>query len=276
MLTLARFTFREAVRKRIVLAAVVLTVVFLGLFGFGTHFAVRELETSPHILPAFRPVLVSQLLLTGVWLIGLASALLAIFAGAGSLSAEVESYTLHAIVSKPIGRWEIVLGKWLGLGTMAVAYTVVSTAAVIAIVWLRAGYVPPSPLLAVGSLALQTLLLLSLTMLGSALFPALATGIVVFMLHAIAMGGGAQEQIGFLLRNQTMQVIGVWVSLLIPSDALAKLAASALQTTTGSPTAMPGPFTVLAAPSPWMAAYAALYLLLCLTLAIARFERQDL
>jgi Cu-processing system permease protein len=273
---LARFTFLEALRRRTVVAAAILTLLFLGLFTFGTHYAVRELETSVLIIPSAKPLLISQLLLTGMWISSLASGMLAIFSASGTISGEVENATLHAIAAKPLRRWEIVIGKWLGLAAMAVVYTVVIVGAVIAIVWLRAGYAGTSPLLAIGALAMQTVVLLSLTVLASAWFPSLATSIGVFIAHAIAMAAGVEEQLGFMLKNETMQNAGVWVSLAIPSDAMEKLAAAALQNTTGATLAMPGPFSVLAPPSPWMVAYALVYSALCLLLAIVRFDGQDL
>jgi len=275
-LALARFTFHEAIRKKIVVAAVSLTLIFLALFALGTHFAVRELETSTIIIPSVKPILVSQLLLTGVWITSLASGLLAIFAASGTISGEVENATLHAIAAKPLPRWEIVVGKWLGLATMVTSYTIVVAGIVIATVWMRAGYAGTSPHLALLALSMQTLVLLSLTVLGSAWFPSLATSIGVFMLHAIAMAAGIQEQLGFVLKNQTMQDAGLYVSLVIPSDAMQKLAAAALQNTTGATLTMPGPFSVLAPPSPWMVAYAALYIVLCMLIAVARFDAQDL
>src|SRR4051812_560037 len=158
-LALARFTFHEALRRRTVLAAAILTVLFLGLFTFGTHYAVRELETSVLIIPSAKPLLISQLLLTGMWISSLASGLVAIFTASGTISAEVESATLHAIAAKPLRRWEIVVGKWLGLAVMATVYTVILVGAVIAIVWLRAGYAGTSPLIAMAALAMQTLVL---------------------------------------------------------------------------------------------------------------------
>jgi ABC-type transport system involved in multi-copper enzyme maturation permease subunit len=275
-LVLARFTFHEALRRRTVLAAAILTVLFLGLYALGTHFAVRELETSVLIIPSAKPLLISQLLLVGMWIASLASGLMAIFCASGSISAEVENATLHAIAAKPLRRWEIVVGKWLGLAVMAVVYTVVVAGVVIAIVWARAGYAGSAPLVAVGALAMQTVVLLSLTVLASSWFPSLATSIGVFIAHAIAMAAGVEEQLGFVLKNETMQNAGVLVSLAIPSDAMEKLAAAALQNTTGATLAMPGPFSVLAPPSPWMVAYAAIYSALCLLLAVVRFDGQDL
>jgi ABC-type transport system involved in multi-copper enzyme maturation permease subunit len=273
---IARFTVKEALRRRVILAGFGLTVVFLSLFAIGAHFAVLEIETSSLLLPSFRPVVISQLLLSGVWVVSMASALLAIFASAGTLGAEIESHTLHAIASKPVGRWEIVAGKWLGLAAMLTTYTTLAGSAVILVVWVRAGYVPPSPPLALLALIVQGLVLVSISLLGSAVLPPLVTGISVFMLHAIAMVGGLQEQIGYVLRNEVMQGLGVCISLIIPSDAMARLAAASLQATSGATTVMPGPFNVPAPPSAWMMAYAVLYLAACVLGAIEGFERRDL
>lgn len=275
-LALARFTFLEAVRRRFILAAAGLTALFLALYAAGTHFAVRELETSPLLVPSFRPVILAQLLMTGVWLVSLASGMLAIFAACGTLSSEIENHTLQSIAVKPLQRWEIVIGKWLGLTVMTSVYTMVATLAVIGIVWMRSGYTPPNLPAAVAALVLQAGVLVSLTVLVSAHLPAVATGIGVFLLHALAMAGGIEEQIGVVLRNQTMQDIGVWISVVIPTDAMGKLAASALQTSPAGGLAMAGPFSVVHPPTPWMALYAAIYLMACLALAAARFERRDL
>ncbi len=276
VVALARFTFLEAVRRRFVAAAVGLTALFLVLFAVGTHFAVRELETSSLLLPSFRPVILAQLLLTGVWLVSLASGMLGIFASCGTLSSEIESHTLQSIAVKPLHRWEIVVGKWIGLTLMASIYTLVTTIVVIAIVWVRSGYTAPNPAVAVAALVLQASVLVSITVLVSAFLPNLAAGIAVFLLHALAMAGGIEEQIGVVLRNQTMQDIGVWLSVLVPTDAMGKIAASALQSSPTGGVIMPGPFSVVHPPSPWMALYAAIYLAACLAFAVARFERADL
>jgi Cu-processing system permease protein len=276
VLALARFTFMEAARRRFVAAAVGLTVLFLVLFAVGTHFAVRELETSPLLLPSFRPVILAQLLLTGVWLVSLASGMLGIFAACGTLSSEVENHTLQSIAVKPLYRWEIVVGKWVGLTLMAAIYTLVAATAVIVSVWVRSGYMAPNPPVAVAALMLQAAVLVSITVLLSAFLPNLAAGIGVFLLHALAMAGGIEEQIGVVLRNQTMQDIGVWLSVLIPTDAMGKIAASALQSSPTGGVVMPGPFSVVHPPSSWMALYAAVYLAACLAFAVARFERTDL
>src|SRR5579859_2990903 len=56
--------------------------------------------------------------LTAISLFGL---LIAIFIGIGLVSKEIEKRTLYTILSRPVRRWEFVIGKFLGLaGTLVV------------------------------------------------------------------------------------------------------------------------------------------------------------
>jgi ABC-type transport system involved in multi-copper enzyme maturation permease subunit len=44
--------------------------------------------------------------------------MITVLTSVGAVAGEISSQTIHALASKPIRRWEIVLGKWLGLGIM--------------------------------------------------------------------------------------------------------------------------------------------------------------
>src|SRR3972149_5227891 len=108
---IARFTFREAVRKKAVLGAVVLTVLFLLLYATGLYFAFQDIQQLGRAA-AFKDFIAGQLLLLGLYAISGMAALLAIFTSVGTIAGEIEQGTLHAIVPKPLRRWEIVVGKW--------------------------------------------------------------------------------------------------------------------------------------------------------------------
>ena len=273
---IAAFTFREAVRKRIVLAAGALTILLLVLFLVGTHYAVQELERSPRILPTLRPLILAQLLLMGVWTISFLSCALTIFISVGTIAGEVEAGTLQVIVPKPLGRWEIVLGKWIGLAVMLGVYTALTVTAMLLIVYLRAGYLPPQPALGVALMVFQVLLLLSLSVLGSALLPPIASGIVIFMLYGLAVAGGMVEQIGNLIPNESLKLVGLISGVILPSDVLWRLASSYLQPRLLTPLQAFGPFSGILPASEWMAAYAFLYLLATVLAACIVFDRKDL
>jgi hypothetical protein len=114
----------------------------------------------------------------------------------------------------------------------------------------------------------------------STFLPALATGIIAFILYVVGNVGGLVEQLGHAIGSQTMINIGVVTSLIIPSDALWKMAAGALQPPTTSLLAnlraAAGPFSVLNPPSAWMALYAFAYLVIALLGAMAIFQERDL
>lgn len=277
---LARFTLREALRKKAVLGGAILTAIFLLLYAFGTYFAFREISQQSSIPPQSRTSINGEILLAGLYFVNFIAGLLAIFTAVGTISSEVEHGTLHAIVPKPLHRWEIVAGKWLGFAAMLAVYVVVTATATMILVYVQSGYFPADAAAGTAVMLLQALLLLSLTMLGTCVLSTVTNGIVVFMIYALALAGGRMEQLGTLIRNQTLIDIGIATSLAIPTDALWRLASSLLGTggllrgVGAAP--QPGMFTVTEAPSGAMVLYAAAYTLAALLAATIVFERRDL
>ena len=279
VLTLASFTLREALRKKILLGALVLTVGFLIVYGAGMFFAVREFNNVSNGSPQIRALSLAGLLMAGLYVLNSIAGLLAIFVSVASISWEIDQGTLHAVIPRPVTRWQVIIGKWLGFAAMLVAYTAATTLATMAIVWAIGGYFPSGALGGVALMCLGTLLLLSLTMAGSTFLPAITNGIVIFMLYSVGTLGGMIEQIGWAITNRTMVNIGIISSLMIPTDSIWKMAAQALQTDLpGGRLAMAvmGPFASINPPSMWMAAYAGLYGLAAMAAAVIIFQRRDL
>lgn len=94
-------TFREAARIRVLYGILVL-VVGANLLAI----VLGEMATNEEARVA------RDVGLAGISLFG---SLTAIFLGVFLLYTEVQRRTIHAIVSKPIERWEFVLGKYLGM-----------------------------------------------------------------------------------------------------------------------------------------------------------------
>lgn len=177
---------------------------------------------------------------------------------------------------KPLHRWEIVVGKWLGYGAMLAAYVALTGGAVILTIRVIGDYNPPNVPQSLALMTLVALLLLSLTLAGSTLFAGLTNGIVVLILYTSAVVGGMVEQIGTLIESTTMVNIGIITSLFVPSDVLWKLSAYLLQQNLAGNTAILGPFTVLSPPSNGMVVYALVYVAVLLGAASAVFHRKDL
>lgn len=94
-------TFREAVRDR-----VLYNLVFFALLMAASSILVGQITIG------IERIVVINLGLTAVSLFGLA---IAIFIGIGLVSKEIEKRTLYTLLSRPVRRWEFIVGKFAGL-----------------------------------------------------------------------------------------------------------------------------------------------------------------
>ena len=289
-LRIARLTFREAVRRKALYGALALTIVFLLLYSWGIDAAMRDLaeEPSPSGIQGraaqlgldLTPLFVGQLFVAGLFAVSNIASLLAIFMASGTIAQEVDQGTLYAILSKPLARWQVVLGKWLGGAAMLAVYVAITTLATAAIVYWRAGFVSERLVQGIVLLIAKVTMLHGITLLCSVLMPAITAGIVMFIVYSVTNVTGLLEQVGRELESEAMVRIGVYGSLVLPADALWRMAAYAVQPP--NPLAalgintMIGPFMILNPPSIWMGVYALSYLAAALGVAAWRFSRRDL
>ena len=289
-LRLAKLTFREAVRRKALYGAIGMTIVFLALYGWGIDVAMREMAADEGTTGIQRQaaavgidttiLAVGQLFVAGLFAVSNIAGLLAIFMAAGTIAQEVDQGTLYAIFSKPVARWQVVVGKWLGGAAMLAVYVTVTGLATAAIVYWRTGFVSENLAQGILLLIAKAALLYSITMLGSAVMPAIAAGIVMFILYSVTNVTGLLEQVGQELAIDSLVRVGIYGSLVLPADALWRMAAYAVQPPNpllalGIRT-MIGPFMVLHPPSVWIGIYAMGYMAAALGTDTWRFSRLDL
>jgi ABC-type transport system involved in multi-copper enzyme maturation permease subunit len=236
---IARFTLLEALSRRLILAGALISLAYVALFGLGFHFAYDKALETTTTNPQARLTLgaaFAMLTLLGVYVVNYLSSFLALFLSVGAVSGEIDSGTLHAVLARPLGRAEFILGRWLGYVILIGAYIVAMTALVLLVARAIAGYEVPDPIPAVLLMLLEGILLLTLSLFGSTLMPTLANGVVVFTLLGLAWLAGIIEFIGRLLASapdstgaDAMLNVGTAVSLLLPSDALWRGASYYLQ-----------------------------------------------
>ncbi len=111
---LARLSFKEAIRRRVLYAFAGMLLVFL----FGSWFITSKPEDQVRsyvqvVYWGMTPVLL------------LAAVILAAF----SIPADIRQQTIHTIVTKPVERFEIVLGRFLGFSALMTLVLLVFTAA---------------------------------------------------------------------------------------------------------------------------------------------------
>src|SRR5947208_3849837 len=126
---IARNAFREAVRDRVLYNLVVFVLLLIAAAIFlGEISAGQEAKIIVDLG-------LSAILLFGVFI--------AIFVGVGLVYKEIERRTLYAILSKPIGRGEFLLGKYLGLClTLLVNVIVMGAGVSLALIYIRRGWDP--------------------------------------------------------------------------------------------------------------------------------------
>ena len=278
---IARLTFREAIRRRIMLAGLVLGIAFVILYSIGTHFIFEQIaESSAERMPSQMAANIvnaeatNTFMMMGLYAATFLSIAMAALLGADTLAGEINSGTVQTIATKPIRRSDIVLGKWLGFAGLLGLYVLLLCGGIFLSVFLRTGYTPQNLLTGLGLIYMESILVMTITLMLSSAFPALATGGIVFGLYGLAFIGGWVEQFGAVLQNPTAIKVGIVTSLIIPSESLWKRAAFEMQAPiTGS---FGSPFTTTSVPSPLMMGYTFLYLVLVLFIAVRIFQKRDL
>ncbi len=273
IVTITWLTFHEARRRSMVLAAVLLGAAFLLLYGSGVWFVVQEL--AERNAPALVSSQVYNLLtLAGLYVVHLIIVMLTIFAAVDTVAGEITSHTIQTIVTRPLRRWHILLGKWLGFAGMLLLVLALLAGGVLLLLGAIAGYTPPNAAAALGLLAVEILVLLALSLLGGTQLSTLTNGVVLFMLYGLAFVGAWVEQVGAIVQSRAAVQLGIIASLLMPVEALWRRAASLLQPPLAQ--AIPSPFSGVSVPSDAMVVYAMVYALVALTLALHSFGRRDL
>lgn len=276
ILKIAGITFAEARMRKVLWAIVLLGVAFLALYATGFFFMYRDISRyETGITRVLEPV--NFFLMAGLYGVNFLSVVLALLISVDTIAGEITSGTIQTLATKPLRRWEIVTGKWLGLAGMLTAFVALMSAALIGIVRVLADYLPPNPVPAVGLIALGSLVVLTLSLLGGTRLPALANGVVVFMLYGLAFIAGWIEQVGSFLSNTAAVNTGIVASLLMPSEAMWKRAAYLLQPPFLRELGLEAtPFGAASAPSPAMVIYTVGYVAIALWIAVRWFGKRDL
>lgn len=118
-----RHTFFETIGQPIYPLLLVLGAATLGVFGFLPFFTLGE-DTRMYKDVALDIILLVVLVLT-------------LLATSKSIYEEIEDRTMLTLMSKPVSRWEVLVGKYLGLITASALSIVVLGAVVLAATYLR-------------------------------------------------------------------------------------------------------------------------------------------
>ena len=275
----ASLTVREAVRRRLVAAFALISVVLVVLSGWGFF----RLGHNVGFTSGETHVAVPEAVILFMFMFSFVVALSASAIASPAISGEIDSGVLQTVVARPVRRSAVVLGKWLGLAGLLAAYTAVVSGLLVAVVYWASGYVAPDPAAAAAFVFAEGIVLLSLVLLLSTRLPALAGGVVGVALFGIAWLAGVVGTLGSAFHIQAMRTASHICQYLLPTDGLWHGAVYYLepqafiaQQLAETPGAQGDPFFASSAPSWPYLAWAGVWLAGVLVLGLVSFERREL
>lgn len=227
MRVIALLVVREVMRRRLVLAVIVLTALAVALTAWG----LSRLPTLGRVPPTPEQVrlIASQLVILIGFMFSNVLALSAVFVAAPAISGEVESGIALAVAARPLSRTSYVLGKWMGLAGLLLVYTVGAIALELLAVRFVVDYEAPHPIETIAYLYAEGLVLLTLTLALSTRLSGMVGGVVALVLFGMAWMGGIVGGVGQAFDNATVTHVGTATRLLLPTDGLWRGAVYALE-----------------------------------------------
>lgn len=274
ILDIARITIRESARRKIILGALVAAVLLFVIFAVALQLQVMEFQGRP-MSPFLRYQVEQGMLMVGLYTCDLLAVVMTILASIDTVAGEIGSGTIHAIATKPIARWQLLAGKYLGFAAMSAGYVAITFAGTIAVSYGITGVLPENAVVGGLLILLECLVALSLTFLFGTWFSTLANGVLVLGLQALAFLGGWLEQVSGFSQSAHIVTLGVWTSLIMPGESLWRRAAYEMQTPLAASLSF-SPFANVSIPSGMAVGYALAYLVVASLIAVVHFNRRDL
>jgi ABC-type transport system involved in multi-copper enzyme maturation permease subunit len=216
ILVIAGLSIREAVRRKIVAAFVVITIGLVGLSAWGFD----RLSNTQSITSGEVRVAIPQALILFMFMFSFVVALSASAMASPAVSSDAESGVLQSIVTRPIRRSHILFGKWLGLCAVVFAYAGVVTVLEVAVVDWVSGFVPPDPVAVGLYLFGEGAMLLTLALLLSTRLSAIAAGVVGIALFGAAWLAGVVGSLGAAFNISALRTVGQFGRYIVPTDGL--------------------------------------------------------
>lgn len=292
MTTIIAMTWKEMMRKRVMILTLLMTVAFLLAFWFVAKTLADQLNSSPFLDKSSVSYLMNSLqsgvitLSVGFFFGTFVIAFMSIFSSFSVISGEAEQGIFQALLPRPLPRWRWYLGRWIGYVSMGVCYAALLFLSILAVTGIHSS-IPSEPIALIKSFLLFAWtipILVSITMLGSCLFSALGNGVFMTMLYGAGWLGGMIEKIAGLaqLNNdgvKPLTTIAGLMSLIMPTETLQYRMLSELFSLSEFKELIQlrdlGPFGLGQIPSNAFLVYTACYTLAALGLGLLIFRRKD-
>ncbi|MEH6956582.1 ABC transporter permease [Neobacillus drentensis] len=277
-------TLQEAIRKKTFIVMGVVTGLYLIFWTLMVNYFPNSSITHGMTVDQFRLFAIQMVSKMGFQFSAMLIALLTIMLGSGTISTEMETGLIQGVLSRPIRRYEYVLGKFFGLVLIACAFATIlymlilvigavfglSTFTSLTFSQIFMGWV---------LYLLLPIAILCLTVYGSVSMKAVPNGILMIFIYILGNVGGMVEMIGQFLNRNSIIGTGIFISLISPFQTIyntmervivpnSQIAGNVMSGASMSGSGEPA--------SVWMFVYIGLYMIGFLFLAIHRFSRKDI
>jgi ABC-type transport system involved in multi-copper enzyme maturation permease subunit len=251
VLAIASNVFREVIRDRI-----------LYLIGFYALAMILANRLLPSLSASTEQKIFLDLTLASMNVLGL---VIAVFVGTGLINKEIEKRTVFVLISKPVSRAELIVGKHLGLS--AVLGVLVSAMSTIALALLSFSQIPfslHSILISSGFLVLQLSLVSAIAILFGVFTSSLLAMLFTFGVYLMGIASQDLVKFGKFTKTPAIESLTQGLYLVLPDLARLDLKNQAVYNLIPSPDLL------------WMnGLYAVLYIAFVLSIASLIFSARE-
>ena len=284
----AGYAVQESVRRRVFPVVLALTLVFLGLYGFGVYKAYQSIDpnATESIADGGASALVDTQVLFSATLFGLSifavlflGTVLAIFLTHAVVRGDAERGLLQPLVVRPVGRAALLAGRFGAAAVVCAVYVILVYTASLLITYWVTGWWPDQIFIPALELALAIAVIVAISLFGSIVLSAIANGIAIFMVFGAGLVAGLLGQIGEALNNDSLNTIANVASWALPFEALYQDALNGITSDTEGFTKVAlslGPFGGAQPAGRWLWPYVAGYFVVLALIGLWAFNRKDL
>jgi ABC-type transport system involved in multi-copper enzyme maturation permease subunit len=246
-------TFRESVRDRVLYNLILFVLVLVGASVFISQLSID-----------YESQFTSALGLSVMLVFG---ALIAIFIGVGLVYKEIDKRTIYSLLSKPVRRYEFIIGKYLGLCVTLLVNSAVMVAGIeLALLYVNRGFVPlhVAVLPAAFLLYLELILIVAVALLFSSFSTPMLAALFSFAVYVIGHFSADLKLAAELSDSGLVRAILTGAYYLLPNLANFSYIAEASHAQVVSLD------TVVSA-----AAYAIVYIAILLSASVLIFEKRN-
>jgi Cu-processing system permease protein len=278
--TIAGYGLREAIRRKVFVVVLLLTLGFLALYWVGNRYTFR------HVGEVIPPAGIDSRTFAGAFLFGMAmfgtlflGVVLAIFLTLGVVRGDAERGLLQPLVVRPVGRSTLLAARFLGAAGVCVPYVLGVYFVTMVLTGVEGSWWPDRIVTPGLELAGGVLLVAALSLLGSVFLSSIANGIAIFMVFGAGLVAGLLGNIGHVLNSHGLVHAAKIAAWAVPFEALYQ---DALRTITQNTSGLTGfllrlgPFGGAEQGGLALRLWACAYLVLVGLLAMAGFARRDL